>query len=136
MALYACNLTGAAVTLAAGKRTVVLPAKVGALTYGAPVNVTSELEGLSGANYTALEAQRPATVAYVWDNGIPDYAVGTLTVTKTFASIDNATLLAPTLLDFSMMPATSSVPKFFTSRTMLRPTLKNPGAVSTIVSGV
>ena len=91
MALYACNLTGAAVTLAAGKRTVVLPAKVGALTYGAPVNVTSELEGLSGANYTALEAQRPATVAYVWDNGIPDYAVGTLTVTKTFASIDNAT---------------------------------------------
>lgn len=80
MSLIVCNLTGAAVTLAAGKRTVVAPAKVGALTYGPPVNVTSELSGLSGANYTALEAQRAGVLAYFWTEGVPLFDVGTLTV--------------------------------------------------------
>ena len=81
MKLIAANLTGAAVTLAAGKRTVVLPAKTGSLTYGAPVDVTSELQGLTGTQYTALESQRAGVVTYFWANNIPLFAVGTLTVT-------------------------------------------------------
>ena len=87
MHLIACNLTGAAVTLAAGNRTVILPAKTGSLTYGAPVDVTSELKGLSGTQYTALESQRAGVVAYFWTNNVPLYAVGTLTV----ATISGAT---------------------------------------------
>lgn len=78
--LLACNLTSSPVTLAAGKRTVVLPAKVGSLTYGAPVDVSSELAGLAGGDYTALQAQvSGGSVAYFWTN-VPLFAVGTLTV--------------------------------------------------------
>ncbi len=78
--LIACNLTASDVTLARGKRTVVFPAKVGSITYGAPVNVSSALSGLAAGDYTALESQRSGAVAYFWDDGIPLFAVGTLTV--------------------------------------------------------
>ncbi len=84
MALLVCNLTSSNVTLTKGKRSVVAPAKVGSLTYGAPVDVTSELAGLSADDYTALETQRAGggspPLAYFWDDGIPLFAVGTLTV--------------------------------------------------------
>lgn len=84
MALKVCNLTSSNVTLARGNRTVVAPAKVGSLTYGAPVDVTSALKGLSAGDYTALETQRAGggspAVAYFWDDGIALFAVGTLTV--------------------------------------------------------
>jgi hypothetical protein len=79
MALLACNLTSSAVTLAAGKSTVVLPAKGANLTYGAPVDVTSELKGLTDTQYTALESQRAGVVAYVWTS-VPEYVVGTGTI--------------------------------------------------------
>jgi hypothetical protein len=80
MRLLVCNLTATDVVLAKGKRSVTAPAKVGSLTYGAPVDVTSELSGLSGGDYTALESQRSGALAYFWSNGIPLFAVGTLTV--------------------------------------------------------
>lgn len=84
MALIACNLTSSAVTLAAGNRTVVLPAKVGSLTYGEPVIVSSALRGLAAGDYTALETQRAGggapPLAYFWSDGIPLFGVGTLTV--------------------------------------------------------
>jgi hypothetical protein len=84
MALLVCNLTSSAVTLAKGSRTVVVPAKVGSLTYGAPINVSSVLTGLSAGDYTALETQRAGggspPIAYFWSDGIPLFAVGTLTV--------------------------------------------------------
>jgi hypothetical protein len=78
--LLVCNLTAADVVLVRGKRSVTVPAKVGALTYGPSVNISSELEGLIAGDYTALEVQRPGVVAYFWSNGIPEYAVGALTV--------------------------------------------------------
>jgi hypothetical protein len=78
--LYVCNLTASPVTLAAGTRTVIAPAKVGSLTYGAPMDVTSELKGLVAGDYTALETQRSGALAYFWTDGIPLFAVGTLTV--------------------------------------------------------
>jgi hypothetical protein len=78
--LYVANLTSSPVTLAAGSRTVIAPAKVGSLTYGAPIDVTSELKGLVAGDYTALESQRSGTLAYFWTDGIPMFAVGTLTV--------------------------------------------------------
>lgn len=82
--LLCCNLTTSDVTLAKGNRTVVVPAKVGSLTYGAPVNVSSALKGLASGDYTSLETQRAGggspPVAYFWSDGIPLFAVGTLTV--------------------------------------------------------
>jgi hypothetical protein len=80
MSLIVCNLTGTDVVLVKGTRSVTAPAKVGGLTYGPPVNVTSELKGLVAGDYTLLEAQRTGALAYFWDNGIPLFAVGTLTV--------------------------------------------------------
>ena len=86
MALLVANLTASDVVISASnaKRAVTVPAKVGSLTYGPPVDVTSELNGLTGTQYTALEAQRAGggspPVVYYWSNGIPLFAVGTLTV--------------------------------------------------------
>jgi hypothetical protein len=112
--LICCNLTSSAVTLAKGNRTVVVPAKVGSLTYGPPVNVNSALQGLVSGDYTSLETQRAGggspPVAYFWDDGIPLFAVGTLTVatnlngvtvqnstttTTAFKEARTATFLAP-----------------------------------------
>lgn len=78
--LLVCNLTGTDVVLAKGTRSVTAPAKVGSLTYGPAVNVSSELKGLIAGDYTALETQRAGALAYFWSNGIPEFAVGTLTV--------------------------------------------------------
>ena len=78
--LLVCNLTASDVVLVNGSRSVTAPAKVGSLTYGPPVNVSSELKGLVAGDYTALETQRSGNLAYFWSTGIPEFAVGTLTV--------------------------------------------------------
>ena len=73
MSLIVQNLTGSPVTLAAGSPAApVVPAN-------GVMNVTSELRGLTGGQYTSLESQRPAVLKYRWTN-FPEYAVGTLTV--------------------------------------------------------
>lgn len=78
MALYAYNLTTAAVTLAGGNPARTLPASTGAGTKSSPVNVTSELKGLS--SYAAIQAQVAAgTISLAWTN-YPDYTTTGLTV--------------------------------------------------------
>src|SRR5579885_2887106 len=73
MPLLVTNLTGSPVTLAAGNPAPVIPAH-------ATVNVTSKLIGLSGPNYTALQAQvSGALVSYQW-TGYVEYATAGLTV--------------------------------------------------------
>lgn len=69
--LLAQNLTGAPVTLAGGFASVPANGKI---------NVSSELAGLTGPQYTALEAQRPGVIAYHWTQGFAEFSVGTLTV--------------------------------------------------------
>ena len=86
MALMVANLTSSDVVISASnaKRAITVPAKVGALTYGSPVDVTAALRGLTAGQYTNLETQRAGggspPLAYYWTNGIPLFAVGTLTV--------------------------------------------------------
>ena len=94
MALVVCNLTASPVTLVKGARTVIAPAKVGSLTYGAPVDVTSELAGLIADDYTALESQRSGALAYFWTDGIPLFAVGTLTVGTNVSGVTVQTTVA------------------------------------------
>jgi hypothetical protein len=79
MALIVYNVTGSPVTLAAGNPVRVIPASSSPPNRGEGFNVTSELQGLSGANYTALEAQRPLTLEYEW-TGEAEYSTGTLVV--------------------------------------------------------
>ena len=84
--LMVANLTSSDVVISASnaKRAITVPAKVGSLTYGSPVDVTSELNGLTAGQYTNLETQRAGggspPILYSWTNGIPLSAVGTLTV--------------------------------------------------------
>lgn len=80
MALLAFNLTGAAVTLAAGNPVRDIPASAAPPARGAAVNVTSELRGLTGANYTALQAQVTAgTLQFEW-TAEPEYDVTNLVI--------------------------------------------------------
>jgi hypothetical protein len=79
MALLVFNITGAAVTLAAGTPAKVIPASAAPPARGAAVNVTSELRGLVAGGYIALEAQRPGVLVYEWTSD-PEYATGTLTI--------------------------------------------------------
>ena len=78
MSLLAYNLTGSPVILAAGDPSITLPASISPPARGKAVNVTSELEGLSAGDYTALEAQRP-DVEYEW-TADPEFDIGTLTI--------------------------------------------------------
>ena len=80
--LKVANLTNVDVVISASnaKRAITVPANGGVLTYGSPIDVTSELKGLTAGQYTALETQRPGVLAYYWTDGIPLFAVGTLTV--------------------------------------------------------
>jgi hypothetical protein len=94
MSLIVCNLTSSAVPLVKGNRTVIVPAKVGSLTYGPPVNVTSALQGLIAGDYTALESQRSGAVAYFWSDGVPLFAVGTLTVGTNVSGVTVQTTVA------------------------------------------
>ena len=84
MPLIAYNLTAAplavpALSLARFGAGFAYPVSGAAGTRGAnPVIVTEELNGLSGADYIALQAQVAAgSVQYVW-TGQPEYATGTL----------------------------------------------------------
>jgi len=113
MSLLVCNLTSSDVVLAAGLRSVTAPAKVGSLTYGPAVNVSSELKGLSAGNYTSLESQRSGALAYFWSNGIPEFAVGTLTVGANVngVTVQNTTTTVSALVQARKVefPATTKV---------------------------
>jgi hypothetical protein len=79
MALLAFNKTNSVVNIV-GKTTVALPANGGVLTYGPAVNVTSELKGLTNAQYITLDAFRSGgSVAFLWTT-VPEYDVTGLTV--------------------------------------------------------
>src|SRR3990172_3642792 len=79
MALLCYNLTGAPVVLVAGNPPPVIPASSAPPSRGPAFNVTSELRGLTGPQYAALEAQRSGTLVYEWTND-PEYDVGVLTI--------------------------------------------------------
>ena len=78
MTLFAYNITGSTVTLAAGNPSPVLPPSTLPPARGPGRDVTSELKGLSAADYALLEAQRPSVVEYEW-TGDPEFSLGTLT---------------------------------------------------------
>ena len=81
--------SGGAVTLAAGSPPRVLPAS------GEEVNVTSELRGLSNANYTALEAQRGGGAFSIRWSSAPEFDTHDLTVAEVDSAIsDYATAAA------------------------------------------
>ncbi len=78
--LFAYNLTGAPVSLAAGNNPLTLPASTAPPARGEPSNATSELRGLSNPDYLLLEAQVVAgDIALEW-SGTPDYATPGLSV--------------------------------------------------------
>lgn len=101
MALLVFNKTTSPITLS-GLATVV-PASALAGTRGPGVNVTSELNGLSGPQYTALEAQRGTSLDYEW-SGYPEYLTGTLSTisTASYTSVVNEASLGA--LDGSQLP--------------------------------
>lgn len=87
MALLVTNLTGAAVVLAAGNPARTVPAS-------STMDVTSELAGLTGGNYTSLQAQVDAgSVRYAWVGPV-GYATSGLTVGGSIQCAQ-ATFLAP-----------------------------------------
>lgn len=83
MSLLAYNKTTSPLTLAAGTPSAPVLSLV-ASSAGARSkahNVTAELQGLSGANYTALQAQvASGLVEYEWSTGVPEFSVGSLVV--------------------------------------------------------
>lgn len=107
MALYAYNLTTAAVTLAAGNPARTIPASAGVGTKSAPVNVTSELKGLS--SYASLQAQVAAgTISFAWTN-YPDYVVTGLTVAAPSSISRAATFTNPIAAELISIVADLSV---------------------------
>lgn len=80
MSLYAFNKTTAPLPLAAGNPVVTLPLSPSAGARGPRFDVTDELNALSGAAYTALEAQRnTGAVDFLW-TGHPEYLTGALNI--------------------------------------------------------
>jgi hypothetical protein len=69
------NKTGAPIVLSG--LAVTVPASAAAPARGAGVNVTSELRGLTLAQYAALEAQRGTSLDYEWTTA-PEYSTGGL----------------------------------------------------------
>lgn len=91
--LLAKNLTGSPVVLSG--LSVSVPAN-------GVVNVTSELDGLSGGQFTALETQRPGTIEYIWTQGYAEFSIGSLT-----ASV----MATSTAVDVAQTTANNAVPK-------------------------
>jgi hypothetical protein len=121
MSLIVCNLTGTDVVISAAnaKRAITVPAKVGALTYGPPVDVTSELNGLTGGQYAALEVQRlgggSPPLFYYWANGVPLYAATGLTVAANLGNtvaVQNTTTTVSALVQARKVefPSTTKAP--------------------------
>lgn len=81
MSLLCFNKSGVDVVLAGSLGfSTTIPASLAPPARGQAVNVTSELRGLTGGQYTALETQRAAAaLEYAW-TGDPEFSVGTLTV--------------------------------------------------------
>ena len=86
MPLFVYNITGVPVTLAAGNPVKIIPASVAPPSRGVGIDVTKSLKGLTGPNYTALEAQRVATLVYEWST-LPEYPVGVLKIDSTLSRI-------------------------------------------------
>jgi hypothetical protein len=81
MALLVYNKSASPIVLSG--LAVTVPASAAPPARGPGVNVTSELRSLSGAQYTALEAQRAlGSLDYEW-TGAPEYATGSLFTTAT-----------------------------------------------------
>lgn len=87
MPLLCYNLTGAPITLAASSAgtTVVIPASSSAPNPGPPFNVTSKIRGLTGTQYSSLEAQRAGNLSYQWTS-TPEYSIGTLLAVPAISS--------------------------------------------------
>lgn len=82
MRLLCFNITGSPVTQAVTGK--VIPASAAPPARGAGVDVTSELRGLTPANYASLQAQS-ASLVYEWEGGM-GYATGTLLATSSAIS--------------------------------------------------
>jgi len=81
MALLVYNLTGAPVALTGIVPAVTVPLSAVAPAPGVAVNVTSELSGLGGAAYVALQLQVTAgSLQYAWSTGVAEYATPGLVV--------------------------------------------------------
>lgn len=93
--LVAFNLTAAELTMAAGNEPPVLPPSDSPPSRGPGVNVTSELEGLSEAEYLAIQVQIDAgEIEIEWD-GYPNYSIAPAEVSNPYtgaaaASIETA----------------------------------------------
>lgn len=82
MPLMVFNRTAAPVTLAAGNPARVIPISAAPPARGPGVNVTSELRGLTGGQYAAIDVQRAAgSIVLEWTDGVAEYATAGLTVT-------------------------------------------------------
>lgn len=82
MAKLVCyNLTASPVTLAIPDVSIVIPASAAPPARGEGVNVTSEMQGLLGADYTAIEVQRAAGLEFEWE-GLAEYEIGTVQVSS------------------------------------------------------
>lgn len=80
MPLLVYNLTGTAVMTARGTPPRLIPASSAPPAPGEPVNMTTELQGLSGPAYADLEAQRTGNVlAFEWTSDA-EYSTTGLTV--------------------------------------------------------
>jgi hypothetical protein len=102
MALLVFNKSAAPIVLSG--LTVTVPASAAPPARGSDMNVTSELRGLSGAQYTALEAQRAlGNLEYEWSGLSARFATGTLAVLDP-SQLSVATSAALTALDNTLLP--------------------------------
>ena len=79
MGLLAYNLPTSSLPLAAGNTIAILPASSGAGKRSSAFDVTSELRGLTDAQYVALATQAAGAVDYEWTDA-PEYETGALRV--------------------------------------------------------
>lgn len=101
MALIAYNKTTSALTLAAGNPARSLPASASTGVRGPGVNLTTELRGLAGAGYTALQVQVDAgSVDFEWTDN-PEYSTGDL-LTNHYSGLSSYQPVAP---DLNVSPA-------------------------------
>jgi hypothetical protein len=78
MPLFCYNITGSPVVQAVTSKSI--PASSAPPARNVPVDVTSELSGLTLANYISLQAQS-ASLVYEWQGAV-EYATGTLVTTS------------------------------------------------------
>lgn len=112
MPLIVYNLTTAPLVLAAGNPVPTLKASTSAGTRGQGSDVTTELLGLTSANYTALQAQQTAGfVQYEWTD-LPEYGTFSLVASSAQQNIVNVDLnfYADATLGNNNNPGTQALP--------------------------